>query len=213
MKFLALEHELPVATTEAFQPLLKNEARHVWELQQSGKLREIYFNADQHTAVLVLECSRCRRQRGSYYPALPLVAVGLIEFEIIPLAPYDGLPGCLPEKTKHLSGLREAPMIETLAIALPVMTIAFFFWFFMRMRQPRKGKNAKVDDRTRQERAVWAWAKVVSSSQEPVNTYRMARVSWSWKSTCPATRLTRSRPPGWSIRKPWRSLKKAKRFL
>ena len=68
-------------------------------------------------------------------------------------------------------------MIETLAIALPLITIAFFLWFFMRTRRPRKGKNAKVDDRTRQERAVWAWAKVVSSSQEPVNTYRMARVT------------------------------------
>ena len=68
-------------------------------------------------------------------------------------------------------------MIETLAIALPLITIAFFLWYFMRTRRPRKGKNAKVDDRTRQERAVWAWAKVVSSSQEPVNTYRMARVT------------------------------------
>jgi hypothetical protein len=67
-------------------------------------------------------------------------------------------------------------MIETLAIALPLITIGFFVWFFLRSRRPRKGKTAKVDERTRQERAVWAWAKVVSSSQEPVNTYRMARV-------------------------------------
>jgi hypothetical protein len=67
-------------------------------------------------------------------------------------------------------------MIETLAIALPLITIGFFVWFFLRSRRPHKGKTAKVDDRTRQERAVWAWAKVVSSSQEPVNTYRMARV-------------------------------------
>jgi hypothetical protein len=68
-------------------------------------------------------------------------------------------------------------MIETLAIALPLITIGFFVWFFLRSRRPRKGKIAKVDERTRQERAVWAWAKVVSSSQEPVNTYRMARVA------------------------------------
>ena len=57
MKFLTLECELCGASVQASQPQLKDEARRVWELQQSGALREICFNADQHTAVLVLECS------------------------------------------------------------------------------------------------------------------------------------------------------------
>jgi muconolactone delta-isomerase len=89
MKILALEKELPGATAEAFQPLLKDEACRVWELQQSGALREIYFRADQHTAVLVLECTDVDEVRR-LLSSLPLVAAGLIEFEIIPLAPYDG---------------------------------------------------------------------------------------------------------------------------
>ena len=89
MKILALEKELPGATAEAFQPLLKEEARHVWELQQSGELREIYFNSNLHTAVLVLECPSVKEARR-LLSSLPLVAAGLIEFEIIPLAPYDG---------------------------------------------------------------------------------------------------------------------------
>ena len=89
MKILALERELPEATAEAFQPLLKDEAHQVWELQQAGALREIYFNADQHTAVLVLECSSVEAARR-LLSILPLVAAGLIEFDIIPLAPYDG---------------------------------------------------------------------------------------------------------------------------
>ena len=89
MKFLALEQELPVATAEAFQPLLKDEARVVWELQQSGELREIYFNADQHTAVLVLECSDMEAARH-LLATLPLVQAGLIAFDVIPLVPYDG---------------------------------------------------------------------------------------------------------------------------
>jgi len=89
MKFLALERELPNATAEAFQPLLKAEARGVWELQQSGVLREIYFNADQHTAVLILECSDMEAARTSL-ATLPLVQAGLIIFDVIPLAPYDG---------------------------------------------------------------------------------------------------------------------------
>jgi muconolactone delta-isomerase len=89
MKLLALEHELPGATAEQFQPHLKAEAHRVWELQQSGALREIYFRADQHTAVLILECVDVEEARRTL-SSLPLVMAGLIEFEIIPLAPYDG---------------------------------------------------------------------------------------------------------------------------
>jgi hypothetical protein len=68
------------------------------------------------------------------------------------------------------------PMIDILAFALPVLTIGFFVWFFLRMRRPRKQKTAKDDHRTRQERAVWAWAKILASSQGPVNTFHMVRV-------------------------------------
>jgi muconolactone delta-isomerase len=97
MKILALERELPGATGEAFQPLLKNEARHIWELQQSGKLREIYFHAEQHYAVLVLECSSVEEAR-QILSSFPLVAAGLIEFKIIPLSPYDGFARLFAEK-------------------------------------------------------------------------------------------------------------------
>jgi muconolactone delta-isomerase len=89
MKFLALERELPGATAEAFRPLLKDEARGVWDMQQSGTLREIYFTADQHTAVLILECSDGEMARH-LLATLPLVRAGLINFDVIPLVPYDG---------------------------------------------------------------------------------------------------------------------------
>ena len=89
MKFLALEREFPNATAEAFRPLLKGEARAVWELQQSGALREIYFNANQHTAVLVLESSDIETAH-QLLASLALVQSGLITFDVIPLVPYDG---------------------------------------------------------------------------------------------------------------------------
>jgi hypothetical protein len=66
--------------------------------------------------------------------------------------------------------------MEILAFALPVLTIGVFIWYFVRMRRQRKPQPGKVDQRTRQERAVWAWAKIISSHQEPVNTFHMARV-------------------------------------
>jgi muconolactone delta-isomerase len=89
MKILAIERELPGATDEAFQPLLKPEARRAWELYQGGVMRELYFNANSHTAVLVLECWDVAEAR-QVLAGLPLVEHGLIEFEIIPLVAYPG---------------------------------------------------------------------------------------------------------------------------
>jgi hypothetical protein len=89
MKILALEKELPGVTSTQFQPLLKEEARCLWELQQVGLVREAHFDVKAHTAVLILECADEAAARLAL-AGLPLVQTGLIEFELIPLAPYDG---------------------------------------------------------------------------------------------------------------------------
>lgn len=67
-------------------------------------------------------------------------------------------------------------MINIIIFALPILTIGLFAWFFVRTRRPRKSKKGKEEPGTRQERAVWAWAKILSSSQGAVNSFRMARV-------------------------------------
>ncbi|MGB8214799.1 MAG: hypothetical protein WCE68_14680 [Anaerolineales bacterium] len=78
-------------------------------------------------------------------------------------------------------------MGELFALALPVLTIGFFIWFFLHQRRPRKPKAAKTDHNTRQLRAVWAWAKILSSSQGPLNTFRMARVELQLEVHLPGT--------------------------
>ncbi len=90
MKILAMEKEVPGVAPAAFQPHLQAEAARVWELQQAGVLREIYFRQDRSDAVLILECAdvaEAQRVLGT----LPLVQAGLIAFEVIPLKPYPGL--------------------------------------------------------------------------------------------------------------------------
>lgn len=89
MKFLALEKEKPGLSGVDFQPQLKAEAARAWELYQQGSLREFYFRADEHTAVLVLECEDVEEARR-LLDSLPLVQAGLISFEIIPLVAYLG---------------------------------------------------------------------------------------------------------------------------
>jgi muconolactone delta-isomerase len=69
--------------------LLREEAARVWELYQSGIVREIYFRADRHAAVLVLECANVDEAR-SIISTLPLVQQQLIAFDMIPLTPYPG---------------------------------------------------------------------------------------------------------------------------
>jgi hypothetical protein len=89
VKVLALEHELPGATPEAYQRHAQDEALAAWELHQSGLIRELYFRADQQTAVLVLECASSAEAAESL-AGLPFVREGLIVFELIPLQAYPG---------------------------------------------------------------------------------------------------------------------------
>jgi muconolactone delta-isomerase len=102
LKILALEVDAPGAEhgaghqdgagheASAFTPaLLQAEAHRAWELLQAGVIRELYFRTDRHAAVLVLECASTQEARD-VLTTLPLVAAGLITFELIPLAPYPG---------------------------------------------------------------------------------------------------------------------------
>lgn len=98
MKILAIEKDVPGVTLDKFKPHLKAEARKVWELSQSGVLREYYFRADQSNAVLMLECDSIEKAQ-SILDSLPLVKEKLIRFEIIPLKPYPGFARLFAEET------------------------------------------------------------------------------------------------------------------
>lgn len=89
MKLLAIERDVPDVPADAFQPHLKAEAAHVWQLYQAGIVRELYFRQDKHNAVLVLECAD-EEEATRQLQSLPLVQAGLITFEIIPLVAYPG---------------------------------------------------------------------------------------------------------------------------
>jgi muconolactone delta-isomerase len=90
MKILAIEHDPPDVAADQFTPaLLIAEAQRAWELHQAGLIRELYFRADRHEAVLVLECADVEEAR-SVLDTLPLVREKLIGFELIPLMAYPG---------------------------------------------------------------------------------------------------------------------------
>lgn len=88
MQVLAIEKELkPLGADQ--QELLREEAAHVWLLKKQGIVREIWFSADEHVAVLLLECAT-KEEAEEYLNKFPLVQAGLITFDVIPLRSYDG---------------------------------------------------------------------------------------------------------------------------
>jgi len=90
MKFIAIEKELCGTAASELEPHLKDEAKAVYELQQTGEIREIYFREDRNEAVLILECPDLQSAR-EILETLPLVKNNLIDFDLIPLKPYPGL--------------------------------------------------------------------------------------------------------------------------
>jgi muconolactone delta-isomerase len=89
MKVLALGHDVVAQEDPSFAELRPAEARRAWELYQQDVLREIYFRADRPNGVLVLEVPDLAAARD-VIDSLPLVAAGLIDFDLVPLKPYPG---------------------------------------------------------------------------------------------------------------------------
>ncbi len=89
MKILAMEIETTGVKPEQYAPHLKAEARRVWELYQTGTIRELYFRGDRSEAVLILECGDVSAAEEAL-ASLPLVQAGLIRFDAVPLVPYPG---------------------------------------------------------------------------------------------------------------------------
>jgi len=89
MKIIAIERDVDGIENGAFREHSKAEAKEVCDLQQENIIREIYFRADKTNAVLVLECESVE-QAKLVLSELPFVENNLIQFELIPLAPYPG---------------------------------------------------------------------------------------------------------------------------
>jgi ribosomal protein S8 len=89
MKIIALEKELSNARTIDFRRSAKAEAKVLWQLYQSGIVREFYFRKEKKSAILILEV-KSKEDAKKALSKLPFVSKKLIEFELIPLKPYPG---------------------------------------------------------------------------------------------------------------------------
>ena len=90
VKVLAIGHAQTGIRWEHIAPYVGEEARSVWELYESDRVREFYLRADHRPGVvLVFECDDVS-EAERLVAALPMVEGGLLDFEVIPLRPYIG---------------------------------------------------------------------------------------------------------------------------
>ena len=87
MKLLALSVRQPGASFDDIQRLQVPEVTMVWQMQQEGFLREIYFDPDRPAVTLILEAESIEAARARL-AQLPMVEAGLIDFDLIKLGHY-----------------------------------------------------------------------------------------------------------------------------
>ena len=90
MQYIAIANVGPGAPMEMVELLTEPEARRVWDLYTAGVVRSVWYRADSPGAVLLLEAGDAEQARAAI-ASLPMVEAGLLQTELIPLAPYDGL--------------------------------------------------------------------------------------------------------------------------
>ena len=100
---------MPGVLDAAFTPaLMRAEAACLWELHQAGVVRQMFFRADRHEAVLLLEVAGPEAAKAAL-AALPLVSSGLIDFEIVPLRAYPGFARLFTQGPPAAAGTWEVP--------------------------------------------------------------------------------------------------------
>jgi hypothetical protein len=91
MKMLVLPRPRDGVPAEALQQHAAAEIRAVWDLYVQGICREFYVRAAEPGRVVLIFESPSVEAAQEALATLPFVRLHLIDFEVIPLAPFAGL--------------------------------------------------------------------------------------------------------------------------
>jgi hypothetical protein len=91
MKILVVPKLHEGASVEQLQPHATAEIKAVWELYAQGICREFYVRADRGGGVVLIVESPSVEAAQQALATLPLVERGLLDLELIPLAPFTHL--------------------------------------------------------------------------------------------------------------------------
>ncbi len=91
MKILVLPKPIEGVRRESLEEHAEEEIRAVWDLYAQGIIREYYVRAaEPGRVVLMLECASVGAATDAL-ATLPFARMHLIDFDVIPLAPFVGL--------------------------------------------------------------------------------------------------------------------------
>jgi hypothetical protein len=78
-------------------------------------------------------------------------------------------------------------MVEPFGIIMAVVMVGFAVWVLVRMRRMSAQKKTKDNPQTHRERAVWAWARIVTSTYGAAGLGGMVRVTLELEVHLPGT--------------------------
>ena len=91
MKILVLPKPIEGVAREELLQHAAEEIQAVWELYAQGICREFYTRADEAGRVVLMFESESVEAAKEALATLPFVQLHLIDFDLIPLAPFTGL--------------------------------------------------------------------------------------------------------------------------
>ena len=91
MKILVLPRPIEGVPREELLQHAAAEIQAVWELYAQGICREFYTRANEPGRVVLMFESATMEAAGEALATLPFAQLHLIEFDVIPLAPFTGL--------------------------------------------------------------------------------------------------------------------------
>jgi hypothetical protein len=97
MQLLALSRRNPGTTAQQLGPLAAAEALAVHKLVAAGVIRSAHMCPERVGAMIVLECADLP-DANAQLATLPMVAQGLISFDVTRMLPYTGYAALLDEK-------------------------------------------------------------------------------------------------------------------
>jgi hypothetical protein len=98
-KILAIGRLTAKATGGALKPILPSEVRETVRLYLNGKIEQWYFKPDDSAVVFILNLADIK-QAHDLLAQLPLGQAGLMEFDLIRLAPLQPLGMLLTKPTR-----------------------------------------------------------------------------------------------------------------
>lgn len=91
MKLLVLPKPIEGVSREEILRHAPAEIQAVWELYKQGVVREFYTRANEAGRVVLILESASEEAARDALTSLPFVQLHLIDFDVIPLAPFFGL--------------------------------------------------------------------------------------------------------------------------